>query len=197
MSEFDGLWETIAELQDLPIGICAGCGQPLPLRKARPGEQPLGWVCLGCGAESSAVLDTECLAEGLSRVRPTRLSIDRSKVVPVAKVVAETASSLARFPDRRSYQRAATRHSCATSVIAVPVDRGLRPLDDPILMMARDVSTHGICLIHAWSLNTDLLILEMPGEGRQGVQLLGEVVRHRVLAFCHEYGVKFLARMGD
>jgi len=39
------------------IGACVDCGLPIPLRRPRPGETPSHWVCCGCGARYSAVLD--------------------------------------------------------------------------------------------------------------------------------------------
>lgn len=39
------------------IGACVDCGLPIPLRRPRTGETPSRWVCCGCGARYSAVLD--------------------------------------------------------------------------------------------------------------------------------------------
>ncbi len=39
------------------IGTCLECGLPIPLRRPKPGEAASSWVCCGCGARYSAVLD--------------------------------------------------------------------------------------------------------------------------------------------
>ncbi|MFH1747974.1 MAG: response regulator [Planctomycetota bacterium] len=51
------------------LGKCVSCDLPLPLRHARPGEVPQSWVCAGCGARYSALLDEELSTKEYSNAR--------------------------------------------------------------------------------------------------------------------------------
>ncbi|MBN1491228.1 MAG: response regulator [Phycisphaerae bacterium] len=54
------------------IAECVGCGLPLPLRKALPGEISSQWACCACGSRYSAVLEGDCPVDVLANVRAVR-----------------------------------------------------------------------------------------------------------------------------
>ncbi|MCK4343360.1 MAG: response regulator [Phycisphaerae bacterium] len=52
------------------VGNCGYCGLSLPLRRARKGETPARWECVGCGRRFTAVLDKGLPEDVISHVRP-------------------------------------------------------------------------------------------------------------------------------
>ena len=63
---------TVRELLNLlldRIDACVSCGLRLPLRRARPGEQPVSWECAGCGGRYSAILDEDSPTDTLRNAR--------------------------------------------------------------------------------------------------------------------------------
>ena len=94
-------------------------------------------------------------------------------------------------PERRS----TPRYSLVVIAAAVPVDKQARPTGEPILVMTRDISMHGLAWICNEPIEAEFLGLQMPAGGTDALEAVVQIVRHRICGRFHEYGGKFLGRM--
>ncbi|MGA2030658.1 MAG: PilZ domain-containing protein [Thermoguttaceae bacterium] len=186
---------------DAPKGMirCGLCDRLLPLRPGKPGEPVTSWVCKGCGASYPAVLDEGCSLETCQSVRPAYFNFDRNNLTPPSNTVVETVCSLMGAPKTpyAGTERRQPRRPLTIVVPTLPLDERLRPLDEPLMMVTRNISCGGIALVHTQPIIAKYLAVELPAPDTQRYQMVVEVLHVRPVDSLYEYGGRFVTRTID
>jgi hypothetical protein len=74
-------------------------------------------------------------------------------------------------------------------------DEFLRPVDPPMLLVGRNISKGGICLLSDRAVCAPFLGLELTGPGGDLFQILVQIMRSRPRSIIHEVGGEFVCRM--
>jgi hypothetical protein len=98
------------------------------------------------------------------------------------------------IPHDQSERRSERRHFMVVPVLAVPVDEQFRPIGDPTAIVTRDISSHGIGLVHLRPLELGLLALRMQLAGEE-VNVVIELAWSKPLGPFELSGGRFVAKL--
>ncbi len=177
------------------IETCGRCGRTLPLAKPAPGQSAIRWICNGCSASYRAVLAVDSLAEALNHVRPAELVFDRKKLVHPPEAIARFVKKAvgAMKPDYE--RRGVPRYPLVVPAIALPMNKRLRPIDDPFATLTRNISKSGLSLVHTRAVQAELLAVELRDLQGETMQLVMRLLRCRSINRFYELAGAFLVRM--
>lgn len=176
------------------ISSCTGCQQPLPLRLTKPGERPIGWTCVGCGATFSAVLDESADTSSHRNVRVTAKLFESCAAQPIPQAMT---NAVAEFTarDNDDDRRTQKRFAVTIRATAVPVDERVSPLDEAFTAMTLNISQSGLALLHTRAVNHRYLLVEL--DDPQKTQVLLEVIRSRHVGRFYDVAGRFVMRLGS
>ncbi|OHB76790.1 MAG: hypothetical protein A2W31_12655 [Planctomycetes bacterium RBG_16_64_10] len=177
------------------LARCAQCEVRLPLRGPQPGEQAAAWLCAGCGARYSGVLDRDCGADLRQHILLAPLRFTTSSLAPPPKVTADfIAARVGRERHGREH-RAHPRQSIAAPVAALPLDAYFLPAGAPFMGMAHSLSTSGIGLIHTRAVTAPQLGLKLSLDKDHEIRAVIVVTRCRAVGLFYEIAGPFLVRI--
>ena len=179
------------------IETCSGCGRTLPLAKPSSGQLAIRWICKGCSTSYQAVLAVDSLAEALDHVLPTGLVFDRKKLVHPPEAIANFVKKAVGDMKPDCERRGMPRYPLVVPVIALPMDRRLRPVDDPFAALTRNISKSGLCLAHTRAVRAELLAVELSDLQGETMQLVMRLLRCRTANHFYEVAGAFLVRMAS
>jgi len=106
----------------------------------------------------------------------------------MAKEVAEDGSCERRGPPR---------YPMVAKVVAIPVNKQLRPIDKPFVAFSRNISAGGIALLHVRPVRSDCLFLEIHVPNRDPVRTVVKVLRSRRVGRFFEIAGAYTADPGN
>ncbi len=108
----------------------------------------------------------------------------------VASLVAKLVSEESGEADRRAH----VRHPLMMAIATVAVDDDVQPVAEPVTMITRDISSHGIGLIHTQPVDAKWIVIELPLQtGTE--QFVMEVVRCHPVDRFYDVGGRFIRRL--
>lgn len=166
---------------------CDGCGLELPLRNARPGEQPGRWKCAQCERVHDSVLVSEAPATSKINVILAPFAFGHAcRTTPPPAV-----------PDSLRHDvRESERNSVEIPVVAMPLDDNYSPSGEAFTGTIVNISTSGLGMIHRRAVETRYLALEFTPAGSKKIQAVLEVLHCRSIGLCYASGGRLTRRVG-
>ncbi len=175
---------------------CEHCGLPLPLREPRTSFEARSWRCNGCGQEVKGQLHPDYRLEELRNLCPEPIHFDRSQIPPPSSELLQTATRLRLAPGHDGREKRQSQRFPVTAIVPVlPLDALLQPIGTPFMLVARNISAGGICLLHDHAITSEFLALEFAAPGGNLVQVLVQITRSRPRGNVYEIGGEFVSKM--
>ncbi len=180
------------------IETCTQCGTTLPLCEFLASTDARTWLCSVCGREYRGELTQNFNIEELRNIRPEPVIFDRSKIAPPSEELLETARLLRPIPDNDFRdKRRSSRYPVNMVIPTQPFDAILHPVDRPCMLVTRNISVSGICLLNDRAMCAAFLGLELFAPGGDLIQVLVRVMRSRPRGNAHEIGGEFITKMAN
>lgn len=90
--------------------------------------------------------------------------------------------------------RKSVRHALSMTVPVIPVNEAGDPIGPSFIVVTRDISTSGICLLHTRAVIAKHLVLAISLPGKSPVQIRVRVVRCRAIGRFYEIAAEFTSR---
>ena len=178
------------------ISACNQCGAALPLCHSENPQESRNWQCTACGRSYYACLDSTFTLDELRQVRPEPILFVRAVIPPPSEELLRAAERLRLVPDHDGRdKRRSPRYPVAMNVPAQQLDARLNPVDCQFMVVARNISTGGICLLYDRAIQTPFLALELANARSELFQVLVHVRRSRLRGKVHEIGGAFVTKM--
>ena len=107
----------------------------------------------------------------------------------------EIAEQLIEADNEHHKQRAVERHGKMIVVTAVPLDDDFQPVHKLFKVVARDISTRGVGLIHSTPIVHQHLKMKIPMPGGGFADVVVQVVRCEPIGDFYEIGCRFVERI--
>ena len=75
------------------------------------------------------------------------------------------------------------------------VDRFFRPLEEEFMVLSRNISTKGICILYTEPIDANFLALMLPEDSGGNTQVVIEIVRTRRIERAYEFGGRFIRKL--
>jgi hypothetical protein len=196
-TDYDGIWTNSSAT--LPIAMrCSNCANRLPIRPAKDEEWSVTWLCKKCQTQYRGHLDGTLAQTLRENIAISKFPIDWSRLQHPPTTITTAINAWMPTPYVGEERRAETRMRITMPVAVVPVDDAFKPVGPPALLITRDISVGGICLLHDEPLQPKYLVVDLPAKDtEESLQLVVEILRCRAVDTLFEIAGRFVMRSED